>query len=85
MNFMMTSCEKATELIDKRHAVGLSLAEHVKLRLHTAMCDACRLYEKQSRVLESLLGKELGNSRPGESIPSDRSRQLIERILSREK
>ncbi len=55
----MIQCEKATELIDKRSASGISFSEWLQLKLHTAMCDACRSYQKQSKFLDKILGKKL--------------------------
>lgn len=85
MRFMMISCKKATELVDKRQAVGLSLVERIKLGMHTAMCDACRLYEKQSTRIETLLRKELGNKPESASITDEQVDTLKERILSKKK
>jgi hypothetical protein len=84
MQFMMISCQRATELIDKRQAVGLSPLEHVKLRMHTAMCDMCRRYEKQSTALDGMLDTELRQP-PSPPSPDDRARRLAERILSGKK
>ncbi|MDZ4845109.1 MAG: hypothetical protein SH857_06115 [Chitinophagales bacterium] len=55
----MISCKKAGELIEKKNAEKLSLPESFQLRLHSAMCDICRLYEKQSKLINNLLKKGL--------------------------
>ena len=59
MNYLMLSCKKATELIEKRSLVRLSFKEKVQLRLHKSMCDACTAYEKQSRKIDELLHKHI--------------------------
>lgn len=59
MNYLMLSCKKATELIEKRTLVKLSFKEKVQLRLHKSMCDACTAYEKQSRKIDELLHKHI--------------------------
>lgn len=80
---MMISCRNATELIDKRHAIGLTRMETVKVRLHTMMCDLCHRYEQQSQHLERFMKMELDTSAP-KQIPSDkRVTSLIEKILSK--
>lgn len=85
MKFLMISCKKATELADKRQAVGLTIPEQVKLRIHTAMCDACRRYEEQSGKIEAMLKKQLDpSSHPGH-VSDERAHILAERILSKKK
>lgn len=59
MNYLMLSCKKATELIEKRTLVRLSFREKVQLRMHKSMCDACTAYEKQSRKIDELLHKHI--------------------------
>lgn len=58
---MMISCRKATELIEKRSLFGLTVIEKVNLVLHTSMCDACTLYEKQSKTIDKMLHNKLGS------------------------
>lgn len=57
MHYLMLSCKKATELIEKKTVVRLSFKEKVQLRMHKSMCDACTAYEKQSRKINELLHK----------------------------
>lgn len=52
MNILFLSCLKATELIEKKLHLRLSFKEKLQLKAHKMMCDACRLYEKQSTFLE---------------------------------
>jgi len=62
MKTLMLSCDKATLLVEKKIDVGLSLPERLQLRMHTAMCDGCTRYRKQSELLHELLGKHLPGS-----------------------
>ena len=55
MNYLMLSCKKATELIEKRSLVRLTFKEKVQLHMHKSMCDACTTYEKQSKKIDELL------------------------------
>jgi len=52
MHILFLSCLKATELIEKKFHVKLSFKERLQLSLHTMMCDACSMYEKQSAIIE---------------------------------
>ena len=55
MNKLFLSCLKATELLEKKLHFSLSIQERYQLRVHKAMCDACRRYEKQTVFIENNL------------------------------
>jgi len=55
MRFLFLSCLKATKLIEKKLHVKLSAKEKIRLTLHKSMCSACRLYDKQSLILDEVL------------------------------
>lgn len=57
MHILFLSCLKATELIEKRFHFPLSFRERMQLKMHTSMCKACSLYEKQSSTLEEAMTK----------------------------
>lgn len=59
IHFFFLSCLKATELIEKKLYVKLSIKEYIKLTLHKSMCNACRLYEKQSRLIDNVLKEQI--------------------------
>lgn len=52
MHFLFLSCFKATKLIEKKFHFKLTLREKLQLKMHTMMCDACSMYEKQSEIIE---------------------------------
>lgn len=57
----MLSCKKASELIDKKLLVKLSVKENMMLQIHTGMCDACKSYQKQSKTIDKLLENYFAN------------------------
>lgn len=61
MHFLLLSCAKATELIEKKMYFKLGFKEKIQLKAHKTMCSACTLYEKQSELLDKAL-----KSTPGE-------------------
>jgi hypothetical protein len=74
MNMLMLSCRKATELMEKKLHANLALTERLQLFLHTRMCDACRIYEKQSHFMDSVLKKKSaipGSTEPEQKILSE--------------
>lgn len=61
IHVIMLSCQKATELIDKKSVAELSVKEDLQLQMHTAICDGCKTYQKQSKLIDELLVKHLRN------------------------
>lgn len=49
---LFLSCLKASELIEKKIHFKLSFREKMQLKIHKSMCNACRIYEKQSTLIE---------------------------------
>lgn len=60
MRWFMISCQKAGQLIEKRLHHQITPAERIELIVHTSLCQACRTYEKQSRVIEKAMLKSHG-------------------------
>jgi len=85
MKSLMISCKKATELIEKKTVVGLSLSETMQLRMHTAMCSACTNYQKQSLFIDHLLKRSSNQEIPAinPSRHADRINTLIAKILKK--
>ena len=49
------NCKQATFLIEKKSIKRLSFREAVELRIHLFGCSFCRLYKKQSRVINQMV------------------------------
>lgn len=58
-NTYLVSCEIATFLIEKKLNNALTSKEKVQLFVHEIMCSVCRKYEKQSRMLDQLLSRNI--------------------------
>jgi hypothetical protein len=81
MNWLMLSCKKATELMEKQSLIGLSSKEKLRLRMHTRMCDGCAAYQKQSLMIDNLLHHHIADASPefGHEVENT---ELRDRILS---
>ncbi|CAN5414117.1 hypothetical protein BH23BAC1_BH23BAC1_42620 [soil metagenome] len=77
----MLSCRKATELIEKKLNNNLSKIEKIQLFLHTSMCDACTLYEKQSKFIDEALKKHLNGSAQEINGEKTLSNEIKEKII----
>lgn len=83
MHTLFLSCLKATELIEKKLLFRLSLSEKIRLEMHKAMCDACSMYEKQSRTLDMALSNS--ETKEGKVVDLHKFKQeIISKIEERE-
>jgi UDP-2,3-diacylglucosamine pyrophosphatase LpxH len=80
MNFLMLSCKKATELIETKSIFGLSWKENIQLKAHTKMCNACSIYQKQSKEIDTLLEKHIHKADENK-VPEIENKKLKEAIL----
>lgn len=78
----MLSCKKASELIDKKSVVNLSMKENVMLHMHTAMCDGCKAYQKQSKILDELLNRHI-HKIDETQVPLITNNELKQQIISK--
>ncbi|MFD0792008.1 hypothetical protein ACFQZX_00185 [Mucilaginibacter litoreus] len=51
------NCRKATFLIEKKQEEKLTLREKLELKIHLAGCSICRIYEKQSVLIDLMMKK----------------------------
>ncbi|HEY9535736.1 MAG TPA: hypothetical protein VIQ77_14465 [Mucilaginibacter sp.] len=56
------NCRKATLLIEKKLISGLSLPEKVELHIHLAGCSVCRVFDKQSAIINTMVRQMLTNA-----------------------
>ena len=49
---ILLNCEGATALVEKQCEKKLSFSERVGLWIHMAYCGFCRLFYKQSKILD---------------------------------
>ena len=49
------NCRQATLLLEKREFVSLSFRETMELRIHLYGCSVCKLYGKQTQMINSMV------------------------------
>lgn len=75
------NCKKATFLIEKKMAAHITFREHIELRIHLMGCSVCRLYGKQSRIINQMVQQLWQSSMPNEIRLDDNfKKELQERI-----
>lgn len=48
-------CCKSTFLIEKKQIGGISMREKLELKIHLAGCSVCRIFERQSLMINKLV------------------------------
>ena len=76
----MLSCKKATELIEKRLIIKLSIIEKIQLKMHTAVCSQCSTYEKQSEIIENSISKIQQASKEKLKLSSEKKEQILKQL-----
>ena len=76
----MLSCKTAAGLIDKKSTVKLSWEENIRLKVHKSMCDACRAYEKQGKIIDSILHTRIHSD--NNNTPIIENKELQDKIIS---
>jgi hypothetical protein len=52
---IQNDCRRATSLIEKRQLTMLTFKERIVLAIHLAGCSFCRLFQRQSRLINRLM------------------------------
>ncbi|SFC20544.1 Putative zinc-finger [Flexibacter flexilis DSM 6793] len=79
LNTLLLSCEKATQLIDRKALQPLSWRESVQLQMHLATCKGCKAYQKQSQLIDQMLSVHFGQPQP-DQVPAVENAALKKRI-----
>ena len=52
---IQNDCRRATYLIEKRQLTKLTFKERIVLAIHLAGCGICRLFQRQSKMINKLM------------------------------
>ena len=75
------NCKQATFLIEKKAIQKLSLRETFELRVHLLGCSFCRLYKKQSRVINQMVHELFRSAtHPELKLDEDFKKELQDKI-----
>jgi DNA polymerase III delta prime subunit len=75
------NCKQATFLIEKKAITRLSFREVIELRIHLYGCSFCKLYSKQSRIINEMVQELFRSSMHSElKLDEDFKKELQERI-----
>lgn len=78
------NCRHATYLIEKRQLTSLTIKERLFLVIHLAGCSVCRLFQRQSRMINRMVRGFFHASRAEDrKLDEDFKREMQERINER--
>lgn len=78
------NCRHATYLIEKRQLTALTLKERVQLAIHLSGCSVCRLFQRQSRMINRLVRGIFRTSVEQErKLDDDAKREMQQKINER--
>lgn len=61
---MIYNCRQATYLIEKRQIGKITLREKVQLQVHLYGCSVCKLFSKQSIMINAMIKQAFKNNTP---------------------
>lgn len=74
------NCKQATYLIEKRQMGTITFREAFELRVHLIGCQFCRIYKKQSRMINEMVLALFRDSKQSGKLDEAFKRNLQERI-----
>jgi len=74
------NCRKATFLIEKKQIDTITFREQVELKIHLAGCSVCKLYQKQSHIINNMVKDLFLSSSQEIKLDEDFKKKLQEQI-----
>ena len=56
------NCKKATFLIEKRMIAKITFREKIELRIHLAGCSVCKVFDRQSQMINTMVRRFFDNA-----------------------
>ena len=78
------NCREATYLIEKRQHVRLTIKERLHLVIHLSGCSVCRLFQRQSRMINRMVKGLFGDAASEQRrLDEDFKREMQDKINER--
>lgn len=75
------NCKRATFLIEKKLIDRLTLRERIELRIHLYGCSVCRIFEKQSTIINKMVQQLFRSSNDAEVHLEDSFKQELQQRI----
>ena len=76
------NCEKATFMIEKKKFSALSFTENFELRVHLAGCEACRVFQRQSKIIDRVAFTIFNESTAKELKLDEKYKKELQEIIN---
>jgi hypothetical protein len=76
---LMITCKEATMLSVQKSEINISLLDKMRLFIHLLVCQYCRLFNKQNKIIDKLLS----NWKTDKKL-SDFDKNHLEHIIEKE-
>jgi len=78
---MLDNCRKATFLIEKRQAEGITTKEESELEYHLDICEMCRVFATQSAVINQHV-KNLSGVEKSDLKLDDSFKEQLQKLIN---
>lgn len=78
------NCKRATFLVEKKLIDRLTLRERVELRIHMYGCSVCRIFDKQSAIINKMVQQLFRSSNDAEVHLDDSFKQNLQHRIEEE-
>ncbi len=78
------NCKRATFLVEKRLIDRLTLREKIELRIHMYGCSVCRLFDKQSALINKMVQQLFKGSNDAAGQLDDTFKQELQQRIEKE-
>jgi hypothetical protein len=75
------NCKRATFLIEKKLVDGLTLREKLELRIHLYGCSVCRVFDKQSAIINKMVQQLFRSSNNADVHLDDTFKQELQQRI----
>jgi hypothetical protein len=81
---MIYNCRQATYLIEKQQIGKINLREKVQLQVHLYGCSVCKLFNKQSIMINALVKQVFKNNTPPQITLDDTFKKQLQHKIEDE-
>jgi hypothetical protein len=78
------NCKRATFLVEKKLTDGLTLREKIELRIHLYGCSVCRVFDKQSALINKMVQQLFKSNNNAEVHLDDTFKQELQLRIEEE-
>ena len=79
-NKLMITCKEATMLSVQKVEINLSFSDRMRLFIHLLVCQYCRLFDKQSKIIDKLISNWKTDKKLSD-IDKNKLQNIIEKEL----